>query len=67
MTEGSDIMKVEQFTIQDVSEADSYLTDLLEKPEYQSMDEVELRAAQYIKDASIRDYFIGKAREMLNA
>ena len=60
-------MKVEQFTIQDVSEADSYLTDLLEKPEYQSMDEVELRAAQYIKDASIRDYFIGKAREMLNA
>lgn len=67
MTEGSEIMKVESFTIENKSEADSYLTDLLEKPEYRSMDEVESRAARYIKDASIRDYFIGKAREMLNA
>lgn len=60
-------MKVETFIIENKSEADSYLTDLLEKPEYQSMGEVELRAALYIKNASIRDYFIGKAREMLNA
>lgn len=67
MTEGSEIMKVEPFTIQNESEADSYLTDLLENPEYRSMDEVELRAARYIKDANIRNYFIGKAIEILNA
>ena len=60
-------MEIEPFIIQNESEAYYYLISLLEKTEYRSMGEVELRAAQYIKDASIRNYFIDKAREMLNA
>jgi hypothetical protein len=56
---------VEQFRIETESEADAYLKDVLGKPEYRSMDEVNLRAHQYIKDERLRLYFINKAKELL--
>lgn len=44
-------------------EADEYLKALLEKPEYRSMNEVHMRAANYIKDEHLKNYFINKAKE----
>ena len=51
------------YIIESEAEADDYLTALLEKSEYRSMDEVHMRAAKYIKDAHLKDYFINKAKE----
>lgn len=56
---------IEPFQIEDKSEADNYLRDLLAKPEYRSTDEVQQRADKYIKDAKLKNYFITKAAEML--
>ena len=58
-------MNVEPFSIDKESEADDYLRDLLAKPEYRSMDEVNRRAQQLIKDQPLRSYFIKTAREIL--
>jgi hypothetical protein len=55
------------FVIESESEADDYLRDLLEKPEYRSMGEVQMRAQKYIKDNNIRKYFVKKAKETLKA
>jgi hypothetical protein len=53
---------VEPFVIENESEADAYLKDLLAKHEYRSMDEVERRANKLIKDARLKNYFINKAK-----
>jgi hypothetical protein len=56
---------VEKYTIDDESEADAYLKDLLAKDEFRSIDEVKNRSKELIKDESLRIYFINKAREIL--
>jgi len=56
---------VEPFKIESESEADSYLRDLLEKSKYRTIDEIEIRAQQYIEDNKIKNYFVKKARGML--
>jgi hypothetical protein len=56
---------IETFSIQHESEADSYLEDLLAKPEYRSMDEVEKRAKNLIKDIRLRSYFLDRAKVVL--
>jgi hypothetical protein len=64
------IMRVtppQPFTIEDELAADEYLTALLEKPEYRSMDEVHQRAAAYIKDERVKKYFIDKAKKYLES
>lgn len=58
-------MMVEPFKIESESEADSYLRDLLEKSKYRTIDEIEIRAQQYIEDNKIKNYFVKKARGML--
>ncbi len=58
-------MIVEPFIIETESEADVYLRDLLEKNEYRSMNEVNMRAQKYIKDEHLKNYFINKAKEIL--
>jgi hypothetical protein len=56
---------VTSFKIESEDEADEYLTDLLKTPQYRSMGEVEARAAKYIKDARLKNYFVTKAKELL--
>ena len=58
-------MSVEPFIIENESEADDYLRGLLEKHEYRSMDEVNMRAQKYIKDEHLKTYFINRAKEIL--
>jgi hypothetical protein len=58
-------MKVEPFIIENESEADYYLRDLVGKHEYRSMNEVTMRAPKYIKDKYLINYFINKAKEIL--
>lgn len=58
-------MKIESFSIDNESDADDYLKDLLANPEYQSIGEVNIRAQKYIKDENIKTYFINKAKEIL--
>jgi hypothetical protein len=59
------VSAVGPFTIEDQSAADEYLEALFENPEYRSMHEVRLRAAEYIRDKRVRDYFIEKAKARL--
>lgn len=59
------VAPVGPFVIESEFEADEYLTDLLNRPEYRSMDEVRRRAAVYIKDERLENYFINKAKECL--
>jgi hypothetical protein len=59
-------MSIQAFMIESEAEADDYLRDVLAKPEYRSMSEVELRAHSYISDAGLRKYFTEKAREILS-
>jgi hypothetical protein len=56
---------VKSFMIESEYEADDYLRDLLAKHEYRSMNEVNKRAQEYIKDENLKNYFINKAREIL--
>lgn len=56
---------IQSFGIENETYADDYLTALFEKPEYRSMDEVRQRAAEYIKDERLKNYFINKAKDML--
>jgi hypothetical protein len=53
------------YVIESEFEADEYLTALLEKPEYRSMDEVHKRAAEYIKDEHLKNYFVNQAMDIL--
>ena len=54
------------YTIDDKADADYYLSELLAQPQYRSMDEVNRRAQSYIRDATIKEYFINKAKALLN-
>ena len=56
---------VEPFKIENESEADTYLKDLLARPEYRSMTEVQSRAQKDIPDPQLKKYFIDKAKEIL--
>lgn len=56
---------IEPYRIENESEADAYLSDLLGKNEYRSMPEVEQRAKQFIQDDELRAYFIKKANDIL--
>ena len=56
---------IQSYMIESESEADDYLTALFEKPEYRSMDEAHMRAAKYIKDKHLKNYFITKATAYL--
>ncbi|MCK1396432.1 hypothetical protein [Bradyrhizobium sp. 1] len=59
------VSNIGPFVLDRQDEVDDYLEQLLEKPQYRSIDEVEHRAQTLIKDASLRSYFISKGREML--
>ncbi|QNF18350.1 hypothetical protein FT669_17065 [Aeromonas jandaei] len=56
---------IERFKIENVTEADAFLRDLLAKDEYRSMDEVIVRARELVPDDNLRMYFINKAKEIL--
>lgn len=56
---------IEKFKIESESDADSFLKDLLAKPEYRSMNEVKYRAQELIINDNLRNYFIRKAEELL--
>ncbi|WP_421217608.1 hypothetical protein [Aeromonas jandaei] len=56
---------IERFKIENVTEADAFLRDLLAKDEYRSMDEVIVRAHELVSDDNLRMYFINKAKEIL--
>jgi hypothetical protein len=56
---------VRSYVIESEADADYYLTSLFEKPEYRSMDEAHIRAAHYIKDEHLKNYFINKAKALL--
>ena len=58
---------VEPFKIENESEADDYLKQLFEKPEYRSMDEAYIRAQELIEDSRLKIYFIDEAKERLKA
>jgi len=60
-------MEVRSFQIESEDEVNSYLRDLFAKPEYRSIVEVERRAAAYIRDPKLAEYFKSKAAEMLAA
>lgn len=61
------VSPVQTFSIDNEDEADSYLGDLLANPAYRSMDEVERRAYNLIKDPRVKNYFLGRAKQMLDA
>jgi hypothetical protein len=58
---------IETFKIENEDEADAYLRDLFAKPEYRSMNEVYVRAQKLITDKHLRDYFINKAKAILES
>ena len=60
------IVDPQPFTIDNLSEANAYLADLLQKPEFQSMSVVEARCAALIRDPVVRAYFLAQAAEMLD-
>ena len=60
-----DVNMIERFKIENVTEADAFLRDLLAKDEYRSMDEVIVRARELVSDDNLRMYFINKAKEIL--
>ena len=56
---------VTSFVIENKVAADEYLVALFENPDFKSMDEVERRAASYITDPRVKQYFIGRAKACL--
>ena len=58
---------ISPYKIESETEADSYLQDLLERSEYQSISEVEHRSIKLIDDEKLRKYFIEKAKSILNS
>jgi hypothetical protein len=59
-SEELEIMTVEPRMIQNETDADEYLSALLERHEYRSMNEVTRRAQKYIKDEHLKIYFLNK-------
>lgn len=60
-----EVKVIERFKIENVTEADLFLRDLLAKDQYRSMDVVIARARELILDDDLRMYFINKAKEIL--
>lgn len=58
---------IERFKVENVTEADAFLRELLAKDEYRSMDEVVARARELVPDENLRIYFINKGKQMLEA
>ena len=56
---------VGSFKIENETWADEYLQELVAMPEYRSMDEVKMRAQEYIKSETIKLHFINKAQGLL--
>lgn len=56
---------VQPYMIENESDADTYLTALLENPDYRSIDVVRARAAKYCKNEHLKNYFINKAKDVL--
>lgn len=56
---------VESFSIDNEGEADKYLEALFKKPSGSSLDDLERRCTQYVKDVRIKTYFMDRGREML--
>jgi hypothetical protein len=59
------IRPITSFAIENEIAADEYLEALFKNPAYRSMDEVERRAASYIRDLRVKKYFIDKAKTLL--
>ena len=58
---------IESYSIDSEAEANYYLTALLKTREYRSANEIEVRAAKYIKSVELKAYFIGKGKEFLKS
>lgn len=58
-------MDIQPFTIDNEADAKDYLSDLLRKPEFQSMSVVEARCAKLVRDPLIKAYFLNQGAEML--
>lgn len=56
---------IESFKIENKEEADAYLEDLLNKPDYRSLDEIKLRAQKLIPNSELANYFIAKGAKIL--
>ena len=56
---------VHRFRIEDETEADSFLMDLLAKDENCSVSEIIVHAHRLICDNSLRIYFINKGKQIL--
>jgi len=56
-----------KFVLECESDIDDYLNDLLNKKEYRSESEVIRRAQNLINDENLRNYFISRGKEILNA
>ncbi|OLP42746.1 hypothetical protein [Rhizobium oryziradicis] len=60
------ISSIQSYKISSMAEADEYLSELLSQERYRSLDEIERRAAVYIVDRDIAEYFLNKGRELLS-
>lgn len=58
-------MEITPFTIDNETEADAYLTDLLKRPEFQYMDVIAQRCDRLVKNPMIRAYFLTTGAQML--
>ena len=58
-------MKIETFKIESEAEANDYLRDLLARPEYRSMAEIEHRAHTVVSGDDLKKYFVAKGAEIL--
>jgi hypothetical protein len=61
------ISPIQSFVIDHESIANSYMRDLLAKPECRSMDEIRMRADKYIPDADLKNCFINEGEKRLRA
>lgn len=58
---------IQRFKIENETDADFFLKDLLAKDENRSVIEIIVRANNLISDETLRMYFIGKGKQMLEA
>lgn len=58
---------IQRFKIENETEADFFLKDLLAKDEYRSVNEIIVRANKLIPDETLRMYFISNGKQMLEA
>ena len=61
------IVNAQPFTIDTEAEAKAYLTALLAKPEFRSMNEIEMRCAKVVREPAIQVYFLAIGAKMLAA